>query len=101
MTDFSPGDVVVIRDWDDMEEQFGLTESGSIDCKCTFTPEMRCFCGERLIIKSINERRVVKFVEYFGGMACFNYSTDMLRHESDPAYTIPEVPIADFLSLIS
>ena len=101
MTDFAPGDVVVIREWDDMEEQYGLNEYGSIDCRCVFTPEMQRFCGERLIIKSIDERRAVKFVDYPDCMRPYNYSTDMLRHENDPAYTTPEVPIADFLSLIS
>lgn len=100
MTDFAPGDVVVIRDWDDMEQEFGLNRYGSIECKCSFTEEMRRFCGERVTIKSINERRIVKFTDYPEGMIVYNFSLDMIRHESDPASSVPEVPVSDFLSLI-
>ena len=102
MDDFTPGDVVVIRDWDDMEQEFGLDGYGNVKCRCTFTTEMRRFCGQRVIIKSVNERGAVRFVDYPADvMGCYNYSTDMIRHEDESRYAIPEVPVSVFLSLIS
>ena len=37
---------VRIREWEDMMEDFGLDEDGDIDCYCSFTPEMKEFCGK-------------------------------------------------------
>lgn len=101
MADYSPGEVVVIRDWEDMELEFGLNGHGSIPCDWTFVPDMRRFCGMRVTIASINGNGVVKFIDCPRGMRGYNFSTDMIRYENAPAYSVAEVPVSDFLSLIS
>lgn len=37
---------VRIRDFEDMAEEFGLDEDGDIYCYCSFTTEMREYCGK-------------------------------------------------------
>lgn len=39
------GDKVKIRQWSDMEKEFGLDEGGDIDCRCFFAIEMKKYCG--------------------------------------------------------
>lgn len=37
---------VRIKEWAEMEREFGLDEDGDIDCHCGFTTEMRECCGK-------------------------------------------------------
>ncbi len=50
---FKVGDYVTIRQWDDMEKQFGAYAHGTIKCPAGFTEEMRKFCGRRMMIESV------------------------------------------------
>ena len=53
-TDFCVGEEVVIRDWDDMAEEFnGGDEDRDIQCRSSFTTKMRYLCGEHAVITSI------------------------------------------------
>lgn len=101
MADFNVGDAVVIRDWYDMEQEFGLTEYGSIECQFHFVEDMREFCGERLVISYIDGRGHVHFKSHVSGMEEYNFSTDMIRHEGDSQYELPEVSVDEFISLIT
>lgn len=40
------GDKVQIRDWDEMEREFGLNRNGSIACRRVFTKDMCHLCGK-------------------------------------------------------
>lgn len=52
---FHVGDVVRIRDWDDMAREYGLRYDGFIECpKCVFNTEMRRYCGRQFTIKSFD-----------------------------------------------
>lgn len=51
--DVRPGDTVRIRDWDDMEAEYGIGELGSIDCKFHFTSGMRYLCGEEFTVEEV------------------------------------------------
>ena len=49
-----PIDIVVghtyrIRQWEDMERQYGFTSRGNIDCNLTFMQEMRPLCGATVV----------------------------------------------------
>ena len=44
-TDFKKGDIVRIRSWEDMENEFGVEDYGAIMCKFHFIPQMRKYCG--------------------------------------------------------
>lgn len=46
MIKLKAGDRVRIRDWDDMEREFGLNAYGAIQCENLFTPKMRRLCGQ-------------------------------------------------------
>ena len=101
--EFKPGDTVVIREWDDMKEEYGLNEYGNIKCACTFVTEMYVFCGLEMTIKSIrhNDRgdAIVTFVCPEAGMDTFYFSTDMIRRVDETEH--PEIDIDAFMSIIS
>lgn len=71
------GNIVKVREWDDMAKEFGVSLDGVIDCFKKFTGNMREYCGETI---RINENMEKKFNEYGyfyyeGSM----FSTDMLE----------------------
>ena len=37
-----------IREWNDMEKQFGTNGAGEIKCKYGFLPEMKHLCGREI-----------------------------------------------------
>lgn len=51
--DFKVGDIVQIRFWEDMEEEFGLNGFGNINCRASFTKNMRSICGTVVQINHI------------------------------------------------
>ena len=50
--DINPGDRVRIRQWDDMEAEFGLDTNGSIACPLVFVEEMSVLCGRVFLVKT-------------------------------------------------
>ena len=50
---FKVGDRVRVRQWEDMEREFGLTRFGSIANADVFTKSMRTLCGKTAIIGGI------------------------------------------------
>lgn len=50
--DIKPGDYVRIRQWDDMEAEFGLDTHGSIACPLVFVEEMKNLCGMVFLVKT-------------------------------------------------
>lgn len=77
MSKYNVGDRVVIRDWDDMAEEYGLTPySENINCNRYFTTGMRYLCGREFTIKALDERDgSVEFEENND----WNYHIDMIR----------------------
>lgn len=67
------GDLVRVRQWDDMKKEFGLDGFGDIDCRICFTNAMRKFCNEEFIVTDIEQ-------SYYGEL----YKIGGLTHE----YTI-------------
>lgn len=54
MKRYKVGDIVQIRQWDDMAEEFGTTIHGSIACRSWyFVEEMKKYCGKKLRIIGI------------------------------------------------
>ena len=70
---FNVGDRVKIREWDDMAQEYGLS-GGSINCRCTFVPAMKVFCGREFIITHIYEDG-----EVHGHALLCHISTDMIE----------------------
>lgn len=50
-------DRIRIRQWDDMEREFWVDSSGSIDCRSTFAPYMKHLCWRTATIRSIIRER--------------------------------------------
>jgi hypothetical protein len=76
---FKVGDRVRIRQWDDMENEFGLDFGGDIECRFSFTSEMKHLCGMVADITSIDGERVYLDFGDYKGNTSFSYSTDMLE----------------------
>ena len=74
------GNVIKIRQWGDMEEEYGLVSTGSINCECAFTDNMRNLCGSEI---KINEKMVEDFKKYkyfFADSKTYSISTDMIEY---------------------
>jgi len=78
MTDknFTIGDRVRIREWDDMVNEFG-ERGGEIPCRCTFVSNMEQYCGKEVEIVYICGSRI-SISPSFG----YTFSTDMIEHLS-------------------
>ena len=79
---FKVGELVRIRQWDDMEEEFGISGSGSVACNLYFTESMKPLCGKYAEIVSLDENNVVVKLKFFncGGLdTSWGYSTDMIE----------------------
>lgn len=78
---FKVGELVRIRQWDDMEKEFGTTVYDSVDCCYQFTHSMEPLCGKCAEIVGLDEDGGVR-LEFFN---CddldtrWGYSTDMLE----------------------
>lgn len=78
---FKVGELVRIRQWDDMEKEFGTTASGTVNCKCGFTVTMKPLCGKYAEIKDFSVDDIV-FLHFFNcddSVEKWNYSTDMIE----------------------
>ena len=47
---YEVGDKVLIRDWDDMEKEFGLDSDGDIRCMPCFSTKMKKFCNKIITV---------------------------------------------------
>ena len=84
--------IVKVRQWDDMAEEFGFTLDCAIDCFKKFTGNMREYCGETI---KINKNMEKKFNEYgyFYYEGCM-FSTDMLEPYEEELDVI-NIPVKD------
>ena len=78
---FKVGELVRIRQWDDMEKEFGLTMLGSIKCRCCFADGMKPLCGKYAEIKDLLLDGIVhlRFFNCDDSVENWNYSTDMIE----------------------
>jgi hypothetical protein len=67
-TDYSTyniGDKVTIRQWDDMESEFGLNEFGNINVPKHFIKQMKKYCGQTFPIMRIDRYTPSGFDSYY------------------------------------
>lgn len=62
---YNVGDEVTIRQWDDMESEFGLYESGEIKVPKFFTEPMKQYCGQTLPIVYVRHHAPPTFDSYY------------------------------------
>ena len=78
---FKVGELVRIRQWDDMVKEFGTRSTGSVNCRCLFTKGMKHLCGKYAEIKDLRVDGIV-FLHFFNcddSVENWNYSTDMIE----------------------
>jgi len=78
---FKVGELVRIRQWDDMVKEFGTRSTGSVNCRCLFTKGMKPLCGKYAEIKDLCVDGIV-FLRFFNcddSVENWNYSTDMIE----------------------
>lgn len=92
--DIKIGMKVRIRQWDDMEREYGLNRRGdiSVNVKFSFTGDMRRFCGVCMEVVSINNN-IIELSKKFGNSWGGNYSisADMLEPVVEE-FTMPPPP---------
>lgn len=98
---FAVEDVVRIREWDDMLEEYGGNDR-NIDCTCCFTAPMRVSCGAQCTINSIFDE-VVRLTFYDAAigdkMRGHVFSTDMIEPVVDESsFAESQSRVIDFLS---
>ena len=73
--EFRAGDVVRIRDWDDMKREYGVDSEGDIDCpNGVFITQMRKYCGEIFTITGVDDEEVLGH-----GLGNWWITTDMIE----------------------
>ena len=98
MSEFKVGDIVVIRDWDDMASEFEHN-SYRINCKFGFYEHMKYLCGSIAEIIDINGDYIkLNFYDKQPGLEYqWDYSTDMVRLLNDPDCDIDESSLIEFI----
>lgn len=84
---FHVGDYVRFRQWDDMEEEYGLSESGSIRLpRDVFSKGMMYLCGQTFVIEAMRGDYIVspKYLREDGKYGSWNIFTSMLEPVSNP-----------------
>lgn len=62
---YNIGDKVTIRQWEDMESEFGLNEYGEIKVPKCFTEPMKQYCGQTLSIVHVRRHAPPTFDSYY------------------------------------
>ena len=107
---FKAGDLVRIREWEDMAAEFGIRSVGEeryIDCSAGFMWDMRHLCGMEFTI--VDPREYDGFVDYAWGVDGFQSETvdkwtitaDMIELVEDDDGDDAQEDGAAFLDLIS
>lgn len=90
MYNYKIGDEIRIREWNDMEKEYGLRSTTAINCKYTFTDAMKHLCGKKAKIISFRGKSVdLKFIDESGRID-FYFSMDMI--EPIPS-EVPQTPV--------
>ena len=76
---FKVGQVVRIREWEDMEKEFGIKSPECIRCSESFTTKMRHLCGREATITHINGKNIDLDFKDKSGTLAWIFSTDMIE----------------------
>lgn len=85
---YNIGDKVTIRQWDDMESEFGLNESGEIKVPKIFTKYMKQYCGQTLPIVYVRRHVPPTFDSYYLAGSSNVFSSPMFE-QSKPQSVPP------------
>lgn len=97
---YKVGDELRIREWDDMEAEFGLKHNGSINCQYVFATSMKPMCGKNFTVKKIidGDFRSVEEVEILDGF-WYSISEDMLEPRPEkPLYVATDDELKELMA---
>lgn len=98
---FNVGDIVRVREWDDMAREYGVDIDGDINTPVYFVKGMKPLCGDRAKITRIYAGGCIEL--YFLD-SCSGKETDFCYHESmlEPYYqsSIVSFDEAEFMDMI-
>lgn len=80
MNKYEVGDVLRIRAWDDMAEEFG-GDGYEIPCKFSFTRSMEHLCGQEFVVREIDTEGY--YHSESGVEDGWNISSDMLEYAEE------------------
>lgn len=88
---FKVGDRVVVRDWDDMVAEYGVSKWGDIPKDSQFTNSMKHLCGRTATVKRVENRinqRIIIKVDFDdkSGSTCWAYNPWMFNPTDAPAH---------------
>lgn len=76
---YKVGDRVLIRQWDDMEKEFGLDAYGDIKCRCGFLRKMKMYCGRVLTVTHARDMEYIMKED----SNRWDWSEDMIERRAD------------------
>lgn len=85
---YNIGDKVTIRQWEDMESEFGLNEFGNIKVPKIFTESMKKYCGQTLPIIHVCRLAPPSFDSYYFDGSSKIFSSPMFE-QSKPQSVPP------------
>lgn len=85
--EFKVGDRVRIRQWEDMEKEFGTDSDGDIRVCARFVKRMSHLCGREAIISEIYGQGVKLDFDNKTGDIDWGYTTDMIEKVEDTEMT--------------
>lgn len=78
MKRYKVGDIVQIRQWDDMVKEFGVNHYGVIRCNnCGFVKEMKKYCGQKLQIRAIQKFDDIYY--YLNAAGVWTFTSEMFE----------------------
>lgn len=99
--DIQVGDIVRVREWDDMAAEFGVVGS-HINCCLTFITEMREFCGNEYVVEDIEYgiERVYFELTPDSEERGYSFSADMLELVEESG-TESKIELSDWETILN
>lgn len=96
---FSVGDIVRVRDWDDLMAEFGEDVQGNIPAPYVFVQNMRKYCGRKFYIDRLEKDDEYGTTEVFSDdfPGCWHWSEEMFEHVTTPVVVSDVQNLQDFL----
>lgn len=82
------GQKVVVKEWDEMADEFGVVDGKLIPCECSFVYGMKELCGREAIIRNLRElengkcRFDLEFIDFHVDRK-WSFSSDMVKEVED------------------
>lgn len=94
---YNVGDKVTIRQWDDMESEFGLDEYGGIKVPKRFIKSMKQYCGQTLSIVHVRRHIPPTFDSYYLDGSSNIFSFPMFEQSKPQSVPLSSLSFDDLL----